>query len=53
MSCVILTGDFSISVVRIIKKSFLISALITPNRPRINSKQSISMSLAPKEKIFS
>ena len=47
----LLTGDFSMSVVRIKKKSFRISALITPSRPRTNSKHRINMSVAPKEKI--
>lgn len=46
----VLTGDFSISVVRMIKNSFLISALITPSRPRINSRHRINISLAPKKR---
>ena len=46
----VLTGDFSISVVRMIKNSFLISALITPSRPRINSRHKINISLAPKKR---
>ena len=32
------------------KNSFLISAVITPNRPLINSKHKINMSLAPEGK---
>lgn len=47
----LLTGDFSMSVVRIKKKSFRTSALITPSRPRTNSKHRINMSVAPKENI--